>query len=161
MNCRETSHTDRVLGWLCLCWAIQFRAHGTCHQTEELVRLSELRPGETQRLEIGRSWATPYLFLYLLCNMYPQYPTERTTNSHVWNHLELVLSHGDRASLTSFPLCSFRHIGENTAIPLHTQDSTEWLTHVVASGGHCGTLPPLRSILTIHDWNLLAAYGLA
>lgn len=40
-------------------------ASGSWHQIDELVRLSKLRPQETQRLEIGRSQATPYPFLYL------------------------------------------------------------------------------------------------
>lgn len=44
------------------------RASVLRHQTEELVRLSELRLRESQRLEIGRSSAPPYPFLYLLWN---------------------------------------------------------------------------------------------
>ena len=45
--------------------AIPWKATGLCHQLEELVRLSELRPWKSQRLEMGWSQPTPYPFLYL------------------------------------------------------------------------------------------------
>jgi hypothetical protein len=45
-----------------------YGASGPCHQTEELLRLRELRPRESRELEISRSGAAPYPFLYLLWN---------------------------------------------------------------------------------------------
>lgn len=81
---------------------MQCRESGPCLQTEELERVSELRPWGYQKLEIGRNRAAPSPFVYLLSSMYrePWHLTVRTMDSQSHVVTSRVLPYANRTLLS-------------------------------------------------------------